>query len=475
MKIFNLALRSCIGLFAVCFTLPAYSQAAGNAEAFNRALTQAQAAATNYYLHGEPEQALQQFQALAKNADWQSLLQLGNVVWKLEPAQSFQWHMQAYEGSGRRDNAALLELAYDYTRQDDCPRAIEAWRKLDAAGMLKGYTSMLAGYCYFKLGQDDQALQMFNRAVLQQQQFEDSLIDLWTPDALAEYARSLSTFKAESNPANLQAVLDNAIKLSSGKERGTALLAITDASKASPKNLGSVPGQLNCLRPAFEAEAAKPAETVPRTTPLQQQREAINRADAAIKTAWQQRLENCKLLTNGNSLPENSTLAKLLVTYALNNKLASAAELLAMHGSTLNERARSQAGDHDALRVLASLQEAAQHPDLKNSDELGWSRYADPEFAVSRINKIFQSGNTLSPEDLALLDKAHREFPRQQRILMWWLMTTHPSAEAARQGWREVILLEFHRPTLRRDPIHFWIRAMILYSALNEYRKILGK
>jgi hypothetical protein len=387
---------------------------------------------------------------LAENADWRTLLKLGNINWKLEPSQAFQWHLQAYKNS-KGDNAALLELAYDYTRQDDCPRALEAWKKLDSAGMFKDYTPVLAGYCHLKLGDDKRAYQMFDRAVLQQQQLEDTLTDLWKRDALTEHAHNLKALKTENNLANLKAVLNGVINFRDS-ERSAALLAITDVLQI-PKNLGETPAQLHCLRPAFEAEVRKDT-------------------DAARKAAWQSSFEKCKLLTGTNPLPEDSALARLLVIYAISNKLASDTELLAAHTETLNERAHSQAGDHEALRLLAALQAQTRHPDLKNTDELGWSRYADPEFAASRINGEFQSDNKLSPEGLALLNKAYQQFPHDKRILLWWLTHATPSAEAARQGWRELILLEFHNPTLRRDPLHFWLRATNLYTALNQYRKV---
>jgi hypothetical protein len=442
---------------AVCCSMPTYAQQAETTEAFKQAIfkqaiTQAQTVTTQYYLHGEPELALQQFQALAENADWKSLLWLANVTWRVQPEQSFQWHLKAYENGGH-DNSALLELAYDYTRQDDCPKAIEAWQKLDSEKMLGIYQPMLAGYCYLQLGQDKEAYQMFDRAILLQQRFEDALIDLWERQAMAEHAHRLKALKTESNLANLKAVLDNVVNLAPGKLRGTALLALTDTIKTAT-NLGDAPSQLNCLRPAFEQEATDAASTM-------------------IKAVWQRHLGDCKLLVGENPLPENSALAELLVVYALNKQIASAEELLASHGATLDKRARSQAGDHEALRILAALQEKTRHPGLKESDELGWSRYADPEFATSLINKMLQRDKTLSAEGLALLEKAHLEFPHDQRILTLWLNHSNPPAEAARQGWREVALLEFHKPTLDRD-LHFWLRAMNLYRALNKYYEASG-
>ena len=128
---------------------------------------------------------------------------------------------------------------------------------------------------------------------------------------------------------------------------------------------------------------------------------------SAVKAAWKQRMDVCGLLIGNDPLPDDPSLTRLLAVSAIGMNIATAEELLATHGKALAERARSQTGDLRSLRVLAALQVLAKDPQLVESDDLGWSRYGDPEFAHSRVLGQLKDG-MFNAEGLALLEQAHK-------------------------------------------------------------------
>lgn len=434
----------------------------------SRNIGSVQASADEDYLRGDSQAALDRFSEIANSDGWRSLFVAANVVWIMHPAESFKWHMQAYELSGH-DNRVLRELAYDYTRREECEKAVEAWTKLDRAGMVGSYMPMLAGYCYLKLGKDRQAFSMFDRAKLLRSdaKFEDTLAELWgPPPPIREHADRLRAFKESGAIGDLQEGMRSTLRFSiNTRFRGVALLAYADAAKSVVGKLGNTTAQLECLRPAFEKEAEASEGRYGDTEDH----------DAAVREVWKQRMDACGLLINGHSLPEDSVFVRLLVVSAIAMEIASAEDLLHAHGKTLSERANAQAGDIEALRILAALQEQAKDPGLRETDELGWSRYGDAEFALSRVAKLLPEDGAPSPEALALLDRAHRQFPEDQRILNLWLRYGNPPADIARAGWRQLALMEFRKPSLKRDPIHITLHAMTLYVALDKYRKAMGR
>lgn len=205
---------------------------------------------------------------------------------------------------------------------------------------------------------------------------------------------------------------------------------------------------------------------------VDEQRNVRGDHDLAVKNAWQQRMNACGMAINGRPLPEDPALARLAVASAEAMDIATAEDLLRAHGKALSERANSPSGDIEALRILAALQEKTKDSDLRVTDELGWSRYGDAEFALSRVTKLLPGGGAPTTEALDLLDRAHRQFPEDQRILDLWLRYGSPPVDVARAGWRKLALMEFHKPSLQLDPIHMAMHAMTLHMSLDKYRKL---
>lgn len=428
-----------------------------------QALVDVQPAATADYLDGDPDRALKRFLAVTDQNDWKSLFALGNVLFTQQPDESFRLHQRAYELS-RHNDLALLELAYDYTRRDDCAKALDAWKRVDAAGLFGSYMPMLAAYCHLKLGDDAQAFAMMDRSTSRYGQLENSLKDLWGEPVLRTHAEALRRFRTTGASADLDAALENSVRFGVGHDRGRALLAMANAAANAKTSSGEMSAQLECLRPAFGREAALPTDSM--TDP--------DAGKDATRDVWKQRMSACGFAIEGRALPANAALARVLVVTAIDLDLAPAQDLLVAHSKQLDDRARSKAGDIAALRLLAAMQARVDDPALEESDELGWSRYGDADFAASRLNDVFRPGATPTPGDVARLNQAHRQFPDDARVLLLWLRHATPSKDEAREGWRKLALLEFHEPNLQRDNMHFQPTAFTLYEALREYRKAAG-
>ena len=425
-----------------------------------KSLNDVQPVATADYLQGNPDRALERFLAATDQNDWKSLYMLGNMLFTQQPEESFRLHQRAYELSGDSD-FALLELAYDYTRRDECPKALAAWKRVDKAGLFGSYMPLLAAYCHLKLGDDAQAFAMVDKSRSRYGQLEQALEGMWGEPVLRVHAQTLARFKAGGSPADLDAALENSVRFGSGSDRGRALLAIANAAGGTKTPPREVAAGLECLRPALEQEASLPPDT----------QAGSDAGKKAIGEVWRERMDACGFVLDDHALPANAAFARVLVVTAIELDIASAQDLVTAHSKALDERARSKAGGIAALRLLAAMQARADDPALRQTDELGWSRYADAEFAASALSSMFRPDATPTPTDLARLNQAHRQFPDDARILHLWLRHGSPSKDEARAGWRKLALLEFRKPSLQRDEMHFQPTAYTLYQALNEYRK----
>lgn len=436
-------------------------------------LAPAREAALQDYLNGERPQAVARLVDSIDAADWRALFVLANSTWTLEPAESFRWQQRAYALSGG-DLHVLIELALHYTRNAQCGQAIAAWKTIDDAGMLGGAMPMLAGYCHLQLGQDEQAYAMFDRSQSRPGALEGLLEELWgrTP-AIVVHADRLEAFNASGDPTELDAALTNAIRLDVGAERGRALIVIAEAATRAGNSPLAAP--LTCLRPAFEAEsrvASMSADASASAIDANALIASIN-AKKALPQSWKQHMTACRMLVAPHPLPESPALTKFLVTNALNMDIATDQELLAAHHAALNQRARQPHGDRDALEVLAALQEKVGDPALKDTDQLGWERYGLAAFAVSRVQRESNQG-ALSDDGKRLLARAHTQFPHDAGVLAQWLAYATPDKAAARDGWRELALLQFHTPSITREQLHVQPLAATLYRALQQYRNAPG-
>lgn len=460
-----------IGLLQAHAATPAWRDA--RMQELDASMAPAREAALSENLQGRPAQGLEHLRASINHDDWLALFFLANSTWTMYPAESFAWHQRAY-GLSDNDYAVLLELALHYTRREQCDLAVEAWETLDTAGLLDTHMPMLAGYCYLQLGQDARAFAMFDRAHMRHGRFETLLEELWGgPHVLIEHAQRLAAFNGDGDPADLDAALSNVIRFDADADGGQALLAITDAAERGQHATLAAP--LTCLRPAFELEARRTGVSASQNEGRSDVAEFLASLEAPKTSpdAWKAQLSHCQMLLEGHPLPENPELMKFLVTRVLNMQIASPEALLAAHGPALMRRARSEQRDLQALEVLAALQERASDSALTDTDVLGWDTYGLPAFAMSRVSSEIEAG-TLSEAGKVLLARAYAQFPHDARILHSWLQYGDPDGNAAREGWRKLVFLQFHAPSIERDRMHVQPVARTLYLALQAYRDAAG-
>jgi hypothetical protein len=437
---------------------------AERAEAIARQLAPVREAVVEDYLRGDPDRAWSRLRGAVDETDWLAVLALGDHAWAFDPAQSLQWHRRAAAMSGD-DPHALVELALEYTRHEQCAEAVAAWQKIDKAGLLHSHLPMVAGYCYLKLGQDGAAFAMIDRSRSRHGGLEQLLQELWgKPIALAVHAERMQAFNQSGDAQALEAALANAIRFDMGADRGQALLAIADAATRAPHS--DLAGPLACLRPVFASEAGKAAGADPGTQPAGE-RATTDR----LRALWKAQTAQCKLSVDADPLPESAVLFEFLLVNALNLEIATYQDVLARQRDALDQRARSTGGDLKALHVLAALQDNLKDPALKDTDTLGWERYGAAEYAASRVRGEIVQG-VLSEQGKVLLQRAYAQFPHDAGVLQLWLEYGAPERDAARQGWRELALLQFHTPSLQRENMHFTMVAMTLYLALQRYREL---
>jgi hypothetical protein len=405
-------------------------------------------AAVQDLLRGRPDVALARLDKAA-GKDWMSRFALANMTWTMFPDEAFTWHRDAYERGGRKP-MVLIELALHYTRHEQCTEALAAWKEIDNAGFYNDYFPMLGAYCHLKLGHDREAFADVDRAkVGGHSQLGNVLVELWgPPPPEVVHARAMAAFRATPDAEHLSKALTALENFPLDTAGMTAADALAEAVADSPLRDGEAGRALSCMRPAFH-------ESAPRGP------------------AWKQALAKCNLLVGADTLPADSTLAHLLVVWALRADAIGQQQLLDWHGKTFDARAHSEAGDFQALELLAGLQSAVKDSaGLGKTDDYGWSRYKAPKYAASGfLGQVIADGKP-TPASVARIDRAHAELPDDPMLLSFWLQYgTVPEAQAA-AAWRKLALAEFHAPSAA-NVLHVGYGPSLanLALALREYRK----
>lgn len=424
-----------------------------------------QSDATALYLRGEPEQALANLRRFEKQGDWLPSFVLGNMTWKMHPAESFAWHQQAAQWRGDA-GPVNLELALHYTRREECEQAADAWRKVEKAGAFEGYFPAVAAYCQFKLGNDAAAIALFERAEFGAPgRFEGLLEEIWGPrPALVRHAEGLAAFRAGQD-TDIEALINVSFAEGDG-----ALLELIKASKqvaAAPESLRL----LACLEPAIAARGKHIEKYGSGELPAYGQ--AWDADEAAVAEGWREALTKCGTVLPGQPLPASMALARNLIYLATQASLATQAQMLAAHGQALAQRANSSEGDFEALDTLAALQMGANdRAAVMQSDELGWQRYRSARYASSRVlGEVLKEG--ADPAAVAALARrAWNDFPDDALVLWLVLEKGGLTGDDRRRALRSQILAEFHGPT-GEYLMHSGKSAIRLLQAVQAYRQVV--
>jgi hypothetical protein len=119
------------------------------------------------------------------------------------------------------------------------------------------------------------------------------------------------------------------------------------------------------------------------------------------------------LLGEKARLPASSLIASNLFELFVEQKLATEAELGQQFGDEL--RRRGEAGDVDALEVLAAIYDATRDPRLAALDEAAWKKHGGIQFGGSLLASRAEKVRTDDPLLLELLAK-HGDDPGVARI-----------------------------------------------------------
>jgi hypothetical protein len=127
-----------------------------------------------------------------------------------------------------------------------------------------------------------------------------------------------------------------------------------------------------------------------------QQRDELSAADARAA------LKKVDLICGpSGKLPENSKLAWAMAEVALRSGAESRSGLLKVLEPSLLERAKSEKGDSEALRMLCQLASGSDKEKLIGFGRYGWERYSDPRFAIVFLNELL-ARKELKPDDADL-------------------------------------------------------------------------
>lgn len=336
---------------------------------------------------------------------------IGNLLWSSAPAAAEQLHRSADELLPDQP-PIVLELAMHYTRNDDCARALPLWKRIQRAIGIPANATYIAAYCYLASGDERGAYDLVANS-----EVEDSHVGaekmsyevFGGPDYLvlhdADYRKAAAGDRIALDRA-LGRAFDWRIDWwnhAPDAQARDALRALM-ARQSSPQRRERA--EWECLWPQL----------------IDAERE-FGVAD----------LKRCGVLVDGQPYPISSALGRIVL-----GRLAADAvdqldfsEFHARHAADLRERASSAAGDFEALRVLAFLQQSVgDGPGLAQSDELGWKRYRDETFALSRIERAHPArGDLPDATYLGLIEQAMRDFPQVPRFMLIDAVYRHPDGK----------------------------------------------
>ncbi|ROU08291.1 hypothetical protein [Lysobacter enzymogenes] len=348
---------------------------------------------------GRLDQAVAELVAYAERGGAARRFAIGNMLWAMAPDASLGLHRSA-DALQPEQPEILFELALHYTRKDDCAAALPLWARLRAGPIgIPATATYVAAYCHLVRGDLRGAVAIVR----------DSDVDSHHVGA------EKMSYEVFGGPSELS-LFDRDYRQAAGGDRAALerLLA------------RSFDWHGDWWNAAPQASAQDAAIALARTqwSPRQRERQEWDCLWPKLRDGAQafgyDDLERCRVIVGGHpSSAHPYPASSALGWVALGRAVARAAQppdfaaLLARHGDTLRERAVGVAGDLQALRVLAYLQQGAgDAAGLAASDELGWKRYREEAFARSRIERARPAADAApDPAYRALLAQAAQDFP----------------------------------------------------------------
>jgi len=330
---------------------------------------------------------------------------LGNLVFQLDFAKSYELHQKAYE-LAPGESMTQYEWAIERHRKREYAEADALYAKLTAQpGKTDPRAHAFRADCLLHLGKLSEAVAEWKAADLRNRHTSVEQGFSWIygkPHPIVERARLLNAARAPKAEKSEQiAALESLILLD--------LEWRTDWWNARPKpeylasDLALAASVLGADSPR-QHQLALLVELTPKDDDLGLDRMAPEFKDRLRK----KRVAGADVL-----LAENTFVAGRLLDMVVTSRAATPAELLGWYGKTLRARVDATPGDAKALEILAALYEKGEKSaELAALEELGWKKFGSVSCAYGILRR---KGDAITSDD-PLLKAALAKFPDDQTL-----------------------------------------------------------
>lgn len=334
---------------------------------------------------------------------------LGSIFFSFDKEAALAFNLKAFE-TEKKDPNLLFDLALLYHRKGSFQKAFNYYMML-GENLEPPHYALLAD-CYLNLGQPKQALTAWKKADFGN---HHTAID-----------RNIWMVYGDAHPYVKRQNLIKIIRKNGANKQGKLidLLALGLDWEKSWWEGGPNEKVLTYDRAFFEKEVSEPNKKAFMIL-------VKLGTSALFPEDLEAQLTQDNLLINGGDLPTNSKLVRLLMNSLPSDATEAKHAIMEHHQASLEKRAKSKIGDHDALNILANYFANVDPQLLKDWYKLGWEKYNDAKFLKIRLVSELESGS-LDPNNKQLLT-ALETFPHDP---FFWqiklnLETTLNSAEKA--------------------------------------------
>ncbi len=349
-------------------------------------------------------------------ADVEHLLQVGNMLYRLDLQRAIQLHEKALKISPDRKDV-LLELAYDYTAAGRCQDAVKAWDALQVPKLVVGATAAIASYCYVEVGEYDKAIASWALSdyLGRHVGVEKEIYNVFgRPDPAITHAAGFRNY-ADHGWVGAGEWVRNAIFWQSDWWNQSTDTKALESIRAEL----DVHGDKEALR---ELACVITMEDMP--------------PEQALQTA-----KACGFVDADHAIPRNSGIAYVVAVRIGNANFEMLEE---QWGNEIVRRAKQ--GDVNALKLAAALfAHSGNAESLAKIDELGWKKFKLAPFALSRLYGLgIGESNAMTAALRDQLNSAVEAFPLDAPLQMMAVRQLQPSGIAYRDAVAHLILAEFH-------------------------------
>jgi len=343
---------------------------------------------------GEVDLAVKRLTDLAEKEKSPALdLMVANQLYNLDRTTSFTLHKRAYDAKPS-EPATVLEWAMERHRKGEYAEAVPLYEQyVEIVPTAPQYNALLAD-CLVRQGKNAEAVAVWEAA---DHTRNHDAIDT----AICDIAGEIS-------PLRRRADMLRQIKAGDGApcERLIALDLRMDQDwwNASPSQ-EAVEHDLPLIERVLGADSK-------RYKAIQCWAGAKGSEDAAVDDI-KALLHEAGLVSENGTLPEDSRVAAGLIGVVVDNHIETKNRLFEKFEKELGDRARSEKGDVEALKILISL--SSEHADRATDfNHYGWDRYAEARFAAGLLN-ILWSADKLTSESPELA-QALKQFPNDSQV-----------------------------------------------------------